>query len=46
MSSQIDAIFENGVFRPTQSVSLSDHQRVRLTVESDPEGIRLFLAFF
>jgi len=35
MSTQIDAVFENGVFRPIRSVALPEHQRVRLTVEPD-----------
>ncbi len=36
MSVQIDAVFENGVFRPTGPVALNDQQQVRLTI--DPEG--------
>ncbi len=33
MPTQIDAIFENGVFRPDRSVKLADRQRVTLIVE-------------
>lgn len=29
----IDATFENGVFVPAQRLTLSDHERVRLTIE-------------
>jgi predicted DNA-binding antitoxin AbrB/MazE fold protein len=35
MTVQIDAIFENGVFRPTRTVPLSDQQRVRLTIDAE-----------
>jgi predicted DNA-binding antitoxin AbrB/MazE fold protein len=29
----VDAVYENGVFRPLENVALDDHQRVRLTIE-------------
>ena len=35
MTVQIDAIFENGVFRPSRTIPLADRQRVRLTIDSD-----------
>ena len=35
MPVQIDAIFENGVFRPTRAVPLSDQQRVRITIDAE-----------
>ncbi|HJZ92835.1 MAG TPA: antitoxin AF2212-like protein [Gemmataceae bacterium] len=35
MTTQVDAVFENGVFRPVRSVELPEHQWVRLTVEAD-----------
>jgi len=35
MTTQVDAVFDNGVFRPTRAVSLADQQRVRLTIESE-----------
>jgi len=35
MTVQIDAIFENGVFRPSKTVPLADRQRVRLTIDTD-----------
>lgn len=35
MTTQVDAVFDNGVFRPICSVSLADQQRVRLTIESE-----------
>ena len=31
---QVDAIFQNGVFQPLQTVQLPDQQRVRLSVQS------------
>lgn len=37
MSVQIEAVFENGVFRPTRAVPFHDRQKVRLTI--DAEGI-------
>ena len=36
MIQTIDAIFGDGVFKPTEPVSLSENQRVRLTVETSP----------
>lgn len=30
---QIEAIYQNGVFKPLQSVGLAENQRVRLSVE-------------
>ncbi len=32
----VQAIFDNGVFRPLVAVSLHDQTRVHLTVETDP----------
>ncbi len=34
MSQRIDAVFENGVFRPETPVQITDGQRVSLSVES------------
>ena len=40
MRETIDAIYENGVLRPLRRLSMPDGQRVRLSVESDPdEGV-------
>jgi predicted DNA-binding antitoxin AbrB/MazE fold protein len=36
--SQIDAVFQDGVFKPLGQVALPQNQRVRLTVESVPGG--------
>jgi len=45
MKQTIDAIYENGTFRPLErdAVSIPDGQRVRLTVEDEcePEALRL-----
>lgn len=39
MSQVIDAIFENGVFRPLGLPHLADNERVRLTVDTlEPNG--------
>jgi predicted DNA-binding antitoxin AbrB/MazE fold protein len=37
MITQLEAIYENGVFRPLQPVDLPEHQRVTLTI-SCPNG--------
>lgn len=38
MTNTIRAIYENGVFRPLDAPNLSEHQQVRLTVESIAVG--------
>ncbi len=38
MIQQIDAVYENGVLRPTQPLRLSEHERVRVMVV--PDGSR------
>jgi Protein of unknown function DUF104 len=38
MTQTIDAIFENGVFRPLQSVALPEQQRVRLQFEEESQN--------
>jgi predicted DNA-binding antitoxin AbrB/MazE fold protein len=38
MTQLIQAIFENGVFRPLEPVQLGNHARVSLTVDSPPAG--------
>ncbi len=35
MSDSIRAIYENGVFKPLDALSLPEHKQVRLTVEAD-----------
>jgi predicted DNA-binding antitoxin AbrB/MazE fold protein len=35
----VEAIFEDGVFRPLQAVSLMPHQRVVLTVRVQPDAL-------
>lgn len=46
MKRTIDAIYENGAFRPVHgdAVVLADGQRVRITVEEEPEPAALRLA--
>ena len=34
MTHSIRAIYENGVFRPLDALTLTEHEQVRLTVES------------
>jgi len=36
MSTRVDAIYENGVFRPLKPVQIPEHGFVRLTIEADP----------
>ncbi len=38
MSKVIDAIYENGVFRPLTEPNLKDHQRVRIEIVSEEDG--------
>ncbi len=35
MTTQLDAIYENGVFRPLQPIQLDEHRRVTLTIETE-----------
>ena len=35
MSTQVDAIYENGVFRPLHPVHLPEHQRVTFTIDEE-----------
>jgi len=37
MTQHVDAIYEDGVFRPQEPVSIANGQRVRLTVDSTPQ---------
>jgi predicted DNA-binding antitoxin AbrB/MazE fold protein len=46
MSVQVKAIYENGVFRPLQSVDLPERQEVTVTIEDrgeDSEQVRFVL---
>jgi len=36
--SQIEAVYQDGVFKPMEEVALPQNQRVRLTVETVPGG--------
>jgi predicted DNA-binding antitoxin AbrB/MazE fold protein len=38
MSMQMEAVFENGVFRPLQPVSLAENQRVTVTIDAEGAG--------
>ncbi len=35
MPKTINAIYEDGVFKPLESISLSEHERVRLDINLD-----------
>ena len=37
MKQAVDAVYENGVFRPLKSPELSEGQHVRLEIEASPE---------
>jgi predicted DNA-binding antitoxin AbrB/MazE fold protein len=41
MSTRIEAVFENGVFRPVRAVPLAERQWVTLTVEPDDPADRV-----
>jgi predicted DNA-binding antitoxin AbrB/MazE fold protein len=32
---QVDAIYENGVLRPSEPLPLAEHERVKITVQSE-----------
>lgn len=36
MTRQLEAVYEQGVLRPLEPLSLAEHQRVRLTLEDQP----------
>ena len=38
MSKVIEAIFENGIFRPLNEPNLKNHQRVRIEIFSEENG--------
>ncbi len=50
MKHAIDAIYENGTFRPIQrdAVAVADGQRVRITVDDEwePESLRLAVSVY
>ena len=50
MKHAIDAIYENGAFRPVQpdTVAMADGQRVRITVDDqiEPEPLRLAMSVY
>ena len=35
MTITIEAIFENGVLRPTEPLALQEHEKVRVTIEAE-----------
>ena len=37
MSSQVEAIYENGVFRPLQPVELPEQKHVTVTIDEEPD---------
>ena len=42
---QVDAIYQNGVFKPLQDVGLPENQRVRLSVQPvEVDDVRAWLA--
>ena len=38
MSTHLEAVYENGVFRPLQPVQLPEHHRVTVTIDDDTES--------
>ena len=41
MTTRVEAVFENGVFRPVRSVPLADRQWVTLTIDPDDVADRV-----
>ena len=41
---QVEAIYQDGVFKPLQDVGLADNQRVRLSISLDAAAMRAWLA--
>ena len=40
MKQQVDAVYENGVFRPLTPVAVGESQRVRITIaDADPQPV-------
>ncbi len=39
MARQLEAIFEQGVLRPLEPLTLPEHQRVRLTIDEKPSQL-------
>ena len=50
MTRSLDAIYENGIFRPlaAQSIAIADGQRVRITVDdqSEPAALQLLASVY
>ena len=43
--SQVEAIYQNGVFKPLEDVALSENQRVRLSIQPvEPSDAQVWLA--
>lgn len=38
MARVIDAIFENGVFRPIENVHVSEHKKLKIIIENEVEA--------
>lgn len=39
MRKSVEVIYENGVFRPLEPVELSEHQRMRVTLEEEADWL-------
>jgi predicted DNA-binding antitoxin AbrB/MazE fold protein len=40
MALTVEAVYENGVLKPTQPLPLKEHERVRVTVQAQPGAAR------
>jgi predicted DNA-binding antitoxin AbrB/MazE fold protein len=40
MAITVEAVYENGVLKPTQPLPLQEHEKVRIHVETVPEAVR------
>lgn len=39
MSHIINAVYENGVFKPLENVSIKEHKKVRIILENEAESV-------
>lgn len=38
MSKAIEAVFENGIFRPLEKVYISEHKKLKIVIENEAEA--------
>ncbi len=40
MTLTVEAVYENGVLKPTQPLPLQEHERIRITIEPRPNWVQ------